>query len=128
MEHITGEYVFFLDSDDYIREDALEKLYNNAKNNDSDLVFLKIARFTNDNEFNYNLKIIKHNLTNETLVVKDHYDFYKILENKTELKIIEDIFKSQLNYCIIIYWGLIILISVVLVVIIFSIFSVVWIS
>ena len=39
--------------------------------------------------------------------------------NKTELKIIEDIFKSQLNYCIIIYWGLIILISVVLVVIIF---------
>ena len=41
------------------------------------------------NEFNYNLKIIKHNLTNETLVVKDHYDFYKILENKTELKIVD---------------------------------------
>ena len=43
------------------------------------------------NEFNYDLKIIKYNLTNETLVVKDHYDFYKILENKTELKIVDSV-------------------------------------
>lgn len=55
LKYCEGEYIFFLDSDDYIREDALEKLYENAKSNDSDLVFLKIARFTNDNEFNYNI-------------------------------------------------------------------------
>ncbi len=43
------------------------------------------------NEFNYNLNIIKQNLTNETLLVKDHYDFYKILENKTEIKVVDNL-------------------------------------
>lgn len=40
-------------------------------------------------EFNYTLPIIQKNLSNETLLVSEHYDFYKILENNTELKIID---------------------------------------
>ena len=35
-----GEYVLFLDSDDYLTPDALEKLYNQAYANDLDLILL----------------------------------------------------------------------------------------
>ncbi len=37
--------------------------------------------------FSHNLKIISENLTNEVLVVNDKFDFYKILEDKTDLKV-----------------------------------------
>ncbi|MBO4813263.1 glycosyltransferase family 39 protein [Candidatus Saccharibacteria bacterium] len=37
--------------------------------------------------FNNNLSIISKNLTDETLVVQDHFDFYKILEDKTSLRV-----------------------------------------
>lgn len=42
-------------------------------------------------EFNYNLAIIKENLTNESLLVEDHFDFYRILEDSTDLKIVDSI-------------------------------------
>jgi len=35
----SGKYICFLDSDDYIKNTAIEKLLNTAKNNNSDLVF-----------------------------------------------------------------------------------------
>ena len=37
--------------------------------------------------FSSNLKIISENLTDEVLVVQDKFDFYKILEDKTGLKV-----------------------------------------
>ena len=42
-----GEYVLFLDSDDYLKSDTLEKLYNQAIENNLDLVFFKIINFNN---------------------------------------------------------------------------------
>ena len=39
LKHAKGEYVSFVDSDDWLELDALEKTYQNAKVNDSDLVF-----------------------------------------------------------------------------------------
>ena len=42
-------------------------------------------------QFNYDLPIISKNLTDEALLVKDHYDFYKILEDSTDIKVISDI-------------------------------------
>ncbi len=41
--------------------------------------------------YNYDLKIVQDNLTNETLVVDKNYDFYKILEETTSLTIMEEI-------------------------------------
>ncbi len=32
-----GEYIFFLDGDDFIKNECIEKMYNKAKNDDSDL-------------------------------------------------------------------------------------------
>lgn len=37
--------------------------------------------------FNYNLDVIRHNLTNEKLVVSEHLEFYIILEESTDLKV-----------------------------------------
>ena len=44
--------------------------------------------------------------------------------NKTELKLIEDLFKYQLYYYIIIYWGLIIAILIVILLLIYYIFDI----
>lgn len=38
MKHATGKYIFFLDSDDLIVKNALEKLYSIAKEYDADVV------------------------------------------------------------------------------------------
>ncbi len=38
LEKASGEYVLFMDSDDYIEKDMLEVLYNSAISNNSDLV------------------------------------------------------------------------------------------
>ena len=41
------------------------------------------------NEFSYDLNIIRKNLSGETLLAGDHYDFYKILEHSTDIKVID---------------------------------------
>ncbi|MBR2840153.1 glycosyltransferase family 39 protein [Candidatus Saccharibacteria bacterium] len=45
--------------------------------------------------FNYNVGVIRENLTDQTLVVRDHYDFYKILEEKSELKVTDKVERLQ---------------------------------
>ena len=42
--HASGEYILFVDSDDWIERDLLEKVYNEAIENDSDLVFFNYVR------------------------------------------------------------------------------------
>lgn len=37
-ELVTGEYLYFIDSDDWLEEDALETLYTSAKRDDLDLI------------------------------------------------------------------------------------------
>lgn len=41
-------------------------------------------------QFDYSLDIIHQNLSDETLVVEENYDFYKILEDKTSIKVVRD--------------------------------------
>lgn len=38
LENATGEYILFIDSDDWVEKDYFEKMYDCAKENDSDLV------------------------------------------------------------------------------------------
>lgn len=38
MKYATGEYIAFVDSDDYVEIDMYEKMYNKAKEEDSDMV------------------------------------------------------------------------------------------
>ena len=43
------------------------------------------------NEFNYNLNIIRNNLSDETLLVAEDYDFYKILEDFSDIKVVDSL-------------------------------------
>ena len=42
-------------------------------------------------QFNYDLNVIRENLTDENLLVYEHYDFYKILEDSTDINVISQI-------------------------------------
>ena len=48
MEHTSGEYVTFLDSDDYIAEDLIENLYNAVQYTGTDTSKAGFLRFDND--------------------------------------------------------------------------------
>ena len=45
--------------------------------------------------FSSNLEIISKNLSNETLYVTENYDFYKILEQKTNITIVNELTKTS---------------------------------
>ena len=49
IKNATGEYILFVDSDDFILHEACEKLYKYAKKTDSDVVFYNLT-FLNDYE------------------------------------------------------------------------------
>ena len=49
LDKASGEYVLFLDADDWILEDTLEKLYDTATSNDSDLVLFNATEYYKDN-------------------------------------------------------------------------------
>ena len=53
LDWAKGDYIYFFDPDDYISPDAFERLYDNARNNDTDLVMFKIARFVDGEPVNY---------------------------------------------------------------------------
>ena len=62
LDNATGEFIYFFDPDDYILENCFEELYNNAINNDTDLVMFKIARFRDGEPINYNIPGFNSNL------------------------------------------------------------------
>ncbi len=45
-------------------------------------------------EYNYDLITIRKNLTNETLLVPNNYDFYKILEHSSNIEVIDELPES----------------------------------
>lgn len=45
--------------------------------------------------FNYDLGIINKNLSDEILIVNDHYDFYRILERNTDIVILPELGEEQ---------------------------------
>ena len=53
LKYAKGDYILFLDSDDYILDNTLEKLYINATRNESDIVLFKFLHLVNGH-FSYN--------------------------------------------------------------------------
>ena len=66
LERATGEYVTFVDTDDYVEPNWAEKLYNAAKENDADLAVCGFERI--DLETN---KVVATNMTNFGNTVKE---------------------------------------------------------
>ena len=89
LKNSEGEFIFFIDSDDYIAKNTLKELYQNARINDSDIVLYKKARFNGDkirynapgfnfekanpnidfNNYTFNYKKIKPEILNKTFAV-----------------------------------------------------------
>lgn len=76
LKNSNGEFIFFIDSDDYIAEDTLEKLYKNAILNDSDIVLYKMARFNRDN-IRYNAPIFDFDEINPEVDYSNYTFNYK---------------------------------------------------
>ena len=56
IEVATGEYITFLDSDDYLSENTLEVLYTYAKNNNLDIVRAARNQFHEEDKFSHWIK------------------------------------------------------------------------
>lgn len=57
INHTKGDYIWFIDGDDLITEDAIEYLNNKINNNkDLDLIFFNFKRVFNEKEFYVNKK------------------------------------------------------------------------
>lgn len=48
LEHVCGDYVYFIDSDDILVEDALEKMYDVSKSKSLDLLLFKLINFDDE--------------------------------------------------------------------------------
>lgn len=99
IQKATGKYIMFLDSDDFLKKDACEKLYNKAENNNLDVVicdFYKIFDNGNieevripsfkDSSLKDNPKILNENLApwakiyKRTLIVRNEIKFIENLK------------------------------------------------
>jgi len=69
IKKATGEYIVFIDSDDYIDLSMLEKLYNSAKENKLDIVTCNCVKVYEDND---NKIVLKSNLNYSDDVVKNY--------------------------------------------------------
>ena len=80
MKHASGRYVFFIDSDDFIKQNTLELLYDNAVSNNSDMVFYRLYRYIDGKEsynslFNFKKHFGEVDYDNFTFTYRDAKDF-----------------------------------------------------
>lgn len=50
LEHIDGEYVLFVDSDDYLEKDAVRELVERIQSEDADLIYFEADNFTDEKD------------------------------------------------------------------------------
>ena len=81
IKHVRGEYVLFVDSDDWLEDNALEELYNHVKGFNSEITMFKFRYFNEDTkEFSENqnskLEIIPDSLVTSNFSYNDVLDIY----------------------------------------------------
>ena len=53
LKFASGDYVYFFDADDYLVDDGLEKAYDNAIRNDSDIALFKYDQYKDDSFYRH---------------------------------------------------------------------------
>lgn len=113
MNYATGEYIAFLDSDDYVENTIYEKMYNKAISENADYVECdfywvypnkkkedKGFRYTNKKEMFVNARVVAWNKLIKRDIIKEkfpygmHYEdvefFYKLLPNVKKFAFVEE--------------------------------------
>lgn len=90
LDMATGDYILFLDSDDYMPKDALETLYNDATQNDADIAIGRMFCNTESAEFDNNLQV----WTGTEVLIKeseDHPALYGCWSKLFKRELVEDV-------------------------------------
>lgn len=79
LKKAKGEYILFVDADDYLRKDAIKKLYTLAVEKNLDLILFKIINFddkTHDEEIYtyFEMDLLKNRVKNNVFNYKDVKD------------------------------------------------------
>lgn len=79
IQHVQGEYVLFVDSDDWLEENALEELYNHVKGFNSDITMFKFKFYDEStSEFSEgpfsNLEVI------DSTFYTGNFNYYDVLD------------------------------------------------
>lgn len=69
IEVATGEYITFLDSDDYLSDNTLEVLYTYAKNNNLDIIRAARNRFYEEGKFSHSINNSKIKIYEEKKIL-----------------------------------------------------------
>lgn len=89
LDFASGNYIFFLDSDDWIDENALELLYDKANSKDLDVLFFKLLNYLDlDNKFS-KTNLYDHLCFQENhFSLKDYFTFNDIKNNLFEIPVV----------------------------------------
>ena len=97
----NGEFVIFVDADDEIAENMLEKLYNDAISNDADIAICSIQRISDKSE------VVEIDSTVSEITIYDKVDALKcyLVESKFEIGVWNKLFRKTLIDSIEFYSG-----------------------
>ncbi len=107
IKHAKGEYIGFVDSDDFIDSNMYEKMYEVAKNNKSDIVICNTTDFYEKDNSEEVVKLdFKSNVSNEEAIIKCvpcilNKIYKKDLLTKSKFTFNESIWYEDLSYSII---------------------------
>ena len=83
LSKASGEYIGFIDSDDYLEYDMFEKLYNKAVSGNFDVTICNTTLFYEDNTYEKTLQMsINKDIINKEKVKKSMNYFYPVLWDK----------------------------------------------
>ena len=102
IQHVKGKYVLFVDSDDWLEENALEELYNHVEGFDSDITMFKFKYFNEDTKEisesqNSKLEIIPDSLITSNFNYNDVLDILFKISHSPFNKLYKTSFLRELD-------------------------------